>query len=192
MDKQLFVQACRQGGIAIEGALRALDRAYFAQLYRECRRVIADAELAKDLVQEAFIKAWRRCSTFQGQSELLPWLRAIVRFTVIDQLRKRDAEVPLEETSLDGETFANGQLADDVVATAELQALFDRCWAEFQRTSPAHAAVLSWIVDDGLNNEQVAELLGRTPGATREYLSQCRKRARLHLAPWYRAARMTA
>ena len=47
---------------------------------------------------------------------------------------------------------------------------------------------MAWIVEDGLDHAQIGELLGRTPGATREFISQCRKRARLHLAEWYELA----
>ena len=44
---------------------------------------------------------------------------------------------------------------------------------------------MTWIVEDGLSNDDIAQLLDRTPGATREFISQCRKRARVYLAEWY-------
>jgi DNA-directed RNA polymerase specialized sigma24 family protein len=77
---------------------------------------------------------------------------------------------------------------EDAARRAELQAVFERCWREFERVSPAHAAVMTWIVDDGLSHEEIGTLLERTPGATREFISQCRKRARRHLAEWYALA----
>ena len=51
-----------------------------------------------------------------------------------------------------------------------------------------HANVLAWVVEDGLSMDDIAGLLDRTPGATREFVSQCRKRARIHLADWYALA----
>jgi hypothetical protein len=48
--------------------------------------------------------------------------------------------------------------------------------------------VIAWIVEDGLTHEQIGALLSRTPCATRELISQCRERARLHLAEWYELA----
>ena len=54
--------------------------------------------------------------------------------------------------------------------------------------APAHAAVMTWIVEDGLSHGEIGQLLGRTPGATREFISQCRKRARHHFAEWYEMA----
>ena len=87
------MQACREGGRAIEQALRALDAAYFDVLFREGVRTLRDAAAARDAVQETFIKVWRRCSTFQAQSELLPWIRAILRNDMLDRLRRRGREL---------------------------------------------------------------------------------------------------
>jgi RNA polymerase sigma-70 factor (ECF subfamily) len=197
LDKTLFIQACRDGGKRIEDALRALDRSYFALLYRECLRAVRDPDTARDLVQEAFIKVWQRCASFRGDSELLPWIRAIMRRTILDQLRQPPREVPLEiEADASGEIMRSvAELSlnqvpkpEDVMRQRQLANCFERCWRQFMRASPEHALVISWIADDGMSREQIAALLGRTPGATREFISQCRKRARIHLAEWYALA----
>src|SRR6185503_10531751 len=88
VEKNEFMRACRDGGQAIEQALRTLDRSYFAVLHRDCVRVVRDPETAKDIVQETFIKVWQRCATFQGSSELLPWIKSILRHAMLDRLRK--------------------------------------------------------------------------------------------------------
>lgn len=193
MDKQTFIAACRDGGPAIEVALRQLDRSYFAVLHRECRRMIRDADQARELVHVAFIKVWQRCATFQGDSELLPWIRTIVRRVTLDRLR-----APARETSVDwqaSDELATSDDADRVVAVpvapeaamhdAQSAECFARCWENFVQHCPQHATVIAWIAEDGLSNEDIAELLDRTPGATREYIRQCRIRARHYLAEWY-------
>jgi len=198
LDKNAFMRACRDGGSAMEQALLALDRSFFALLYRECARAVGDRDAARDLVQDTFIKVWRRCSTFHGDSELLPWIRAIQRRAILDWLRKPRRETPMDDiggelTSEVAERIAD--LSAQSLATPveeerrrELHACFQRCWQRFEAAAPAHAAVMSWIVEDGLTHEEIGELLGRTPGATREFVSQCRKRARTHLAEWYELA----
>lgn len=193
LDKGAFIVACREGGTAIERALRVLDHDYFTTLYRECRGVVADADLARDLVQDTFIKVWQRCATFHGTSELLPWMRSIMRHTVLDALRRRAREVPLDasDPSTEGAMrlveLAMGR--DDTpvrgVETAEARACFERCWTRFEAECPAHAVVIRWIAADDLDIAAIASLLERSPGATREYVSQCRKRARHYLADWY-------
>jgi RNA polymerase sigma-70 factor, ECF subfamily len=197
LDKNEFMRACREGGAAIEKALRALDRSFFAPLYARSLRSLRDAELARDVVQETFIKVWSRCATFQGDSELLPWMEAILRHGILDRLRRPDREVPFDE----GEDMS-AELAerladlsrsevptpDDDARRVELAECFQRCWTRFERAAPAHATVIAWIVEDGLHNEDIAALLERSPGATREFISQCRKRARMHLSEWYELA----
>ncbi len=198
MDKNAFMRACRDGGSEMEQALRALDRSFFALLYRECARSVGDRDAARDLVQDTFIKVWRRCSTFHGDSELLPWIRAIQRRAILDWLRRPRRETPMDD--IGGELTAEvaeriADLSAQSLATPveeerrrELHVCFQRCWQRFEAAAPAHAAVMSWIVEDGLTHDEVGELLGRTPGATREFVSQCRKRARTHLAEWYELA----
>jgi RNA polymerase sigma-70 factor (ECF subfamily) len=197
VDKQAFARACREGGKAVEEALRSLDRSYFALLYRDCLRTVRDKESAHDLVQETFIKVWQRCATFHGDSELLPWIRTILRHTVLDRLRRQEQEMPLEQDGAMTQEVARGVAAlsakrltppDHELRRKQLADCFARCWSRFERASPQHAAVIAWIAEDGLGNEEIARLLGRTPGATREFVSQCRKRARAHLAEWYELA----
>jgi RNA polymerase sigma-70 factor (ECF subfamily) len=191
------MRACREGGAAIERALQLLDRSYFAALFRESLRGLNDAESARDLVQDTFIKVWLRCATFQGDSELLTWIKAILRHGLLDRLRKSAGEVPFgTPEDQDSETQLRiAELSEEMIprpdseaARAQLDDCFQRCWRRFETASPSHALVMTWIVEDGLTHEQIGELLGRTPGATREFISQCRKRARLHLAEWYELA----
>ena len=191
------MRACREGGAAIEQALRALDRNFFAMLYARALRTIRNADAARDLVQETFIKVWQRCATFQGTSELLPWIDAILRHGVLDLLRRGGREVPFDESDA-----MNTELAarivelsqseiltpDDHARREQLAECFQRCWTKFEQAAPAHAAVISWIADDGLSNDEIGALLERSPGATREFISQCRKRARVYLAEWYELA----
>lgn len=197
MDRYAFMRACREGGAAIERALRLLDRTYFGALFRESVRGLRDHESARDLVQDTFIKVWLRCATFQGDSELLPWIKSILRHGLLDRLRKSTGEVPLEtgeqpsqETELRLAELSEESIPqpDTEAARAQLDACFQRCWRRFEAASPSHALVMAWIVEDGLSHEQIGDLLERTPGATREFISQCRKRARLHLAEWYQLA----
>jgi RNA polymerase sigma-70 factor (ECF subfamily) len=197
LDKHAFQRACREGGAAIERTLRELDRAYCQKLYREAVRGLRDPDAALDLVQDTFIKVWLRCATFQGESEVFPWIKSILRHGLLDRLRRAGREVSLEDESdstpeVEPRVFElsrdNVSTPDDEARRRQLDDCFRRCWERFERAAPSHALVMSWIVEDGLSHEQIAALLGRTPGATREFISQCRKRARTHFAEWYALA----
>jgi RNA polymerase sigma-70 factor (ECF subfamily) len=197
LDKNEFMRACREGGASIENALRTLDRHFFATLFARAQRTLRNADAARDLVQETFIKVWQRCSTFQGSSELLPWIDAILRHAVLDLLRRSGREVPFDDDSAMNTEVSmrivelsqrEVPTPDDDVRQEQLKDCFRRCWTRFEEAAPAHAAVISWIADDGLTHDEISALLERSPGATREFISQCRKRARVHLAEWYELA----
>jgi RNA polymerase sigma factor (sigma-70 family) len=197
LDKKFFMEACREGGQRIDGALRLLDRSYFAVLYRDSVRAIGDRDVARDLVQDTFIKVWQRCATFRGESELLPWVRSVLRRVILDRLRQPQREVPLEDQAglttavIEKVAAMSGEqvpVPEDALKQEQLGQVFQRCWNRFAQACPEHALVISWIAEDGLTHEEIAALLERTPGATREFISQCRKRARTYLAEWHALA----
>lgn len=196
MEKAAFIQACREGGAHIAAALRTLHRDYGrALLHDALRNLGGDIEAARDMAQETLLKAWRRCDSFRGESELFPWLRNIARHAAIDSLRRQRPEQPL--TDAEGHTLAEVEtallalrpgLADEPEQTlqdAQLEACFRACAARFAAEQPQAAAVIRWVAEDELNHEQIGALLQRTPGATREFISQCRKKARVYFRDWY-------
>lgn len=194
-DANSFIRACREGGARIEAWLRSFDRSYGQLLYREAAQTLGDWRWGEDVVQDTLVKVWLRCGTFRGESQPLPWVRQILRRALIDALRARPPEEPL--LNADGETTpaaqkAIQQLSKQHVATPErlqqtqeLDALFLRCFQRFAQQHPEHATALRWVIEDDLDNAALAQLLGRSPGATREFMSQCRKKAQPFLAEWY-------
>jgi len=199
LSAQSFTQACREGGRQIETWLRVVDREHGARFYREAAAALRSWQAAEDVVQEAMVKVWQRCASFQGSGEPLAWIHQIVRHTLLDALRQRKAQAPREEPlhEEDGQLSAQAQaavraLSAERVATPEgrlaehqVEAVFRHCFEQFMAAHPEHATVLRWVVEDGLDNAAIESLLERSPGATREFISQCRKKARPFFAAWY-------
>lgn len=195
LSAQSFMQACREGGRLIEAWLRVFDRQHGAALYREAAVSLRSWQAAEDVVQEGMIKVWQRCATFRGPADPLAWIRQIVRNTLIDAVRARPPEQPLQDE--EGELTPAAAAAvhrlsvetittpDEALRSHEVERVFRRCFERFAAAQPEHAMVLRWVVEDGLDNAAVEQLLDRTPGATREFISQCRKKARPFFADWY-------
>lgn len=194
LTSQSFEQACRDGGQHIETWLRVLDREHGASLYREAAVALGSWQRAEDVVQDALVKVWLRCSTFSGPANPLAWIRQIVRNTLIDALRAQRPETPLhdDEGELSPAALAAVQdLAEEAGGPPEalhehqVEQTFRQCFDRFAKAHPDHATVLRWVVEEGLDMAEVSRLLDRSPGATREFVSQCRKKARPFFAPWY-------
>ncbi|MBN1297903.1 RNA polymerase sigma factor [bacterium] len=66
-----------------------VDR-YRGRAIRVAAAIVGDMELARDLTQDAFIKAYRSLSFFDHHSPFLPWFYRILRNTCLDQLRRKN------------------------------------------------------------------------------------------------------
>ena len=85
---------------AVVAAALAGDEAAFAEVVRRhrrelhvhCYRMLGSFDEAEDVVQEAFLRAWRRRATFDGSSLFRAWLYRIATNACLDALRRRSRQ----------------------------------------------------------------------------------------------------
>ncbi|WP_379132881.1 RNA polymerase sigma factor [Paenibacillus sp. sgz500958] len=65
---------------------------YQGMVYRVCVKITGEAESAKDMAQEVFIKAYKALPSFRGQSSFSTWLYRIAYRTCLDWKRANDRE----------------------------------------------------------------------------------------------------
>src|SRR2546423_14669 len=85
----LVSRARRGDGSAFEELIRRHERLALGVAYG----VLHDAQLAGDVVQEAFLKAWRRLDDLAQAASFASWLCGIVRNLCVDQRRRRRVTV---------------------------------------------------------------------------------------------------
>lgn len=195
MKTQTFMAACREGAARLEAALLALEREVGPSLHRWCCAAGVDPHRACDVVQDTLIKVWLRCSTFRGEADLIHWIKSILRREILDLLTRTRIDSPTEDEQGDllpnvekriaAMSMAAGTDPEWLLHRKDLETSWRRCFDRFQADAPVHAAVMRWVVEDGLDNAQVAELLQRSPGATRQFTTQVRKKIRIYFAEWY-------
>ncbi len=76
------------GSMRAKRAASDLFGRYHGLVYRWCRKLIADADLAEDIAQDAMIGAYRKLESFEGRAKFSSWLFAIVRNRCIGALRR--------------------------------------------------------------------------------------------------------
>ncbi len=139
---------------------------------------------AKDILQETLVKLVRYAGTYNGDGAARAWMWQIARNCLADHQRRagRLAEhvvaVDDEQWEYIADTRASpadcgpGETADECVAKG-LEA--------FGAQMPERALALT-LQMDGCSVSDIAERLGRTAAATKEYLSQCRKKVQPFIA----------
>ena len=94
-------------GLCTERGMAAAHAAYHARLLARARRVVVDPDLAEDVVQEAFLRAWRSCSSFDpAGGPLVNWRLVITANTAIDMVKARLRRPPLASGPADDKASA--------------------------------------------------------------------------------------
>jgi RNA polymerase sigma-70 factor (ECF subfamily) len=80
------------------GAIEILYERYKSMTYALALRITGDAALAEDVVQDAFVGAWRNAARYeQGRGSVKTWLLSIVHHRAIDATRRRRPTTELPE-----------------------------------------------------------------------------------------------
>ncbi|MEO8484488.1 MAG: RNA polymerase sigma factor [Acidobacteriota bacterium] len=110
-DERLLVRI----GEADHRAFETLMRRHNARLFRVARAILRDDESAEDVLQEAYLDAYRRVGTFRGQASVATWLTKIVINRALMHLRKhrRDRVVVPFDGHTSNEKPMESHMADD-------------------------------------------------------------------------------
>lgn len=137
-------------------------------LFRLAARMLGSAADAEDVLQEAYVKAYRALTEgqFDGRSELRTWLYRVVANTAIDAMRRRAAR-PQQSDQRISEVGVSPNDVESQLALRELSEWLDQLPVEQKA-----AVVLKTV--EGLTTPEVAEILGCSEGAVEQRLVRAR------------------
>jgi len=134
MDEQVLINELLNSKTQRQ-AFEKMVQTYSERLYWIVRRLVLTHDNANDVLQNTFIKAWSRLSSFRGDAKLLTWLSRIALNESVDFLRK---EQKARVVSADEEMGVGAMLmADSYFDGEEVQAILQEAIAqlpEVQRT----------------------------------------------------------
>jgi RNA polymerase sigma-70 factor (ECF subfamily) len=176
MDDKLIASAQRGN----DAAFCELVRRHQKKALAVALGIVRDADDARDLCQEAFLRAHRGLADFDGQAQFSTWLYRIVVNQCIDHLRRRRPD----RVELD-ESMAAGDLSElpppskrfDPARALERRELGQRIADALDRLSPAHRTVLVLREVQGLSYKEIADAMGCSIGTVMSRLFHARKKA---------------
>jgi len=191
------VRACQRGEA---GALDALVRATYADVYALAYRLVRDRDEAADVTQEVFVRVMRSVVGFRGESAFGTWLHRVTVNTSLTALRKRSRRAlpGREPFGMPGEESVGVADADaGPEERAERAELLARAEAAVAALPESSRTIVVLRDVEGLSTAEVAAATGLTETAVKVRLFRARERLRASLedssvTPFPRKRRGTA
>ena len=146
---------------------------YKLPLYRVMYRMVLNRDDAEDLVEEAFIKAYRSIRRFDTNRPFYAWLRRIAVNNAINFLKKerRNLTEPLEFVE---QRLSNGR--NDPVAMTRQKMMKERINQAMTRLPKEFRIILSLKVEKDLSYDEISKVLGIPKGTVMSRLARARRR----------------
>lgn len=152
-----------------ESAVRAIVAEYRGPIQTIARSMIGSPELAAEVVQQTFVKAWKSAASFDEDRAFAPWIYSIARRTAIDALRREGRRPPVVADE------QHVEVADDGLT-------FERAWQIFEVRRALDAlpdderSVMKMSHLLGMTHQQISDELGIPVGTVKSRTDRARKR----------------
>jgi RNA polymerase sigma-70 factor, ECF subfamily len=150
------------------------------RVFNICYGMVRDATLAEDLTQDTFLQAFRKMSSFRGDSLLSTWLHRIAVNTSLMFLRRE--KIRPFEYSLNDSDAEDGDRVERLVGRddTELCGAPDRVTLQRAVSLLPEGYRMIFMLHDvhGYEHHEIAEFLGCTVGNTKSQLHKARLKLR--------------
>lgn len=157
-DERLWVQ--RAVGYDSHAFALLYDR-YVNQIYRYIYYKVRTTAQAEDLTAQVFLKAWERIGKYRiSEHPFAAWLYRIAHNTVVDYFRTDHAAVPIDDLPLEDPSLSPEDIAEQHLTSEMVNRAIHQLTDEQQEV-----IILRFL--EGYSTEQVAQMVGKEPGAVR-------------------------
>ncbi len=162
--------------VAARAFIEILFARHQAEIYAYLLRMVRDAELAADLAQDAFIRAYRACASLDDATKARAWLYQIAHRVALDEIRRRRI---IRFVPWSGEARGAAPSAEHLAMDARLSGELERALTRIPDRQRS-ALLLAELHD--LTGLELAAALGTSHVAARALLTRARESLRRALA----------
>ena len=167
--------------LAVQGdhaAFTRLVELHQNRLYASMLQVTGSAEEAEDVVQEAFIRAFMKLHSFQGNSQFFTWIYRIAFNFALTRRRRNRSKVSLDQLRESGgtEIVVDQEAAEEPLLRLERVVVVREALKEL---SEDHRAILVLREMEGFSYEEISEITQISIGTVRSRLSRARSQLKL-------------
>jgi RNA polymerase sigma-70 factor (ECF subfamily) len=166
-----IVNGCRENNSQSQFELYKL---YSKAMYNTCLRICKDPDDSKDVLQEAFVKAFTHIDTFHGESTIGAWLKKIVVNTAINFVnRKRPDMVRVSDDSELEEKHAEVLTVSDI-SSLDIQKVKEG----IDLLPDGYRLVFSLYMVEGYDHQEISQILKISESTSKSQLNRAKKKLR--------------
>ena len=158
-----LIRGCLEGNRRMQ---EELYHRFSPRMYAVCLRYAGNAEEAEDILQEGYIKIFKKLDTFRSEGSFEGWIRRIFVNTAIEHFRRKrylQTVSEKEENTIEGNDIS----VLDKMAAKDIIALI-------KELSPGYRTVFNMYVVEGYTHKEIADMLGISEGTSKSQLSRAK------------------
>ncbi|MCI4667345.1 MAG: RNA polymerase sigma factor [Bacteroidia bacterium] len=167
-----LIELCKKGDRRAE---HQIYQKYLRAMSRVALRITGDEMEAEDVIQEAFVRAFRNLTNFKGEATFGAWLKRIVVNTSINHVKRRKAEfVPLEPERL--------EVVEDYVPRYVSTYTMEKIKEAVEMLPDGYRTVFSLYLFEGYDHQEIGNILNISEATSKSQFSRAKKKLRELLA----------
>jgi RNA polymerase sigma-70 factor (ECF subfamily) len=174
MDLTTLVGQCRKGDAL---AWEMLVQRFQGRIYGLAYHYVGNAEEARDLAQDIFIRIYNRLDSCTNEKTFVPWMLRVARNLCIDRIRRKKARPPTSGVPVDEMTHLKADTPDPE-EVFELSARKSMVYKALQMLSDINREIILLKEIQGLSLEEISKMLKLPIGTVKSRSN----RARIQLA----------
>jgi len=160
-----LLEACRKGD---SKAQMKIYRLYYKPMYHVSLRILGDTMEAEDVMQEAFLVAFKNIGSIDLNVSFGGWLKRIVVNRSLDALRKRKPQLELVADYPDEIPSESWHQPEE----GTIEEKVEKVRRALEKLPEKYRLVLSLNLFEGYDHDEIGQILGVTPSTSRAQLSR--------------------
>lgn len=157
---QEIIEQCKKNNAKAQMQLYDL---YCKGMFLVAKRIVNDTFLAEEVMQKAFIKAFKNIDTYKNEVTFGAWLKKIVINQSIDELKKNKLDlVAINEQFIDTNDTEDWQI-EDSISIEVIKIAMSQLKEKYQ-------LVLTLYLIEGYDHQEISEILNITENTSRTHL----------------------
>lgn len=158
---QHIIDQCKQNNAKAQMQLYGL---YCKAMFSVALRMVNDTFVAEEVMQKAFIKAFKKIDTYKNEVAFGAWLKRIVINQSMDELKKKNTDIiPISKEIITiSEEEENWQIEHEITMEDVKKAM--------QQLKDKYRIILTLYLIEGYDHQEIAEILNITENTSRTQL----------------------